>query len=142
MGDGDPLFPATLVGKGENGYFAPLGLDRRQWSNATPIRKIFRKACAAAGLEYFNPHSVRDMLSLLGERICRGPEEFKAWSQNIGHAAVLTTFTSYGQAPDHRQAEIIRSIPQRGSERASSDVEDFAHRLARLEAIAVANGMK
>jgi len=32
----------------------------------------------------------------------------KAWSQNLGHADVLTTFTSYGQLPSHRQGELIR----------------------------------
>jgi len=29
--------------------------------------------------------------------LCLGPEEFKAWSQNLGHDNVLTTFTSYGK---------------------------------------------
>ena len=38
-----------------------------------------------------------------------GPEEMKAWSQNLGHADVLTTFTSYGEVPLHRQKELIES---------------------------------
>jgi hypothetical protein len=33
----------------------------------------------------------------------------KAWSQNLGHADVLTTFTSYGEVPTHRQCELIRA---------------------------------
>jgi hypothetical protein len=37
----------------------------------------------------------------------------KAWSQNLGHTEVLTTFTSYGAMPTHRQGELIRS--HRGS---------------------------
>ena len=37
----------------------------------------------------------------------------KAWSQNLGHADVLTTFTSYGQVPTHRQGEIVRSLGER-----------------------------
>jgi len=36
------------------------------------------------------------------------PAQMKAWSQNLGHADVLTTFTSYGQLPSHRQGELIR----------------------------------
>ncbi len=41
------------------------------------------------------------------------PEEMKAWSQNLGHADVLTTFTSYGQVPTYRQGEIIRGLGER-----------------------------
>lgn len=48
----------------------------------------------------------------LGERICRTPEELKAWSQNIGHERVLTTLTSYGKVPAVRQAELIRGMGQ------------------------------
>ena len=48
----------------------------------------------------------------LGERVCKSPEEFKAWSQNLGHERVLTTFTSYGVVPAQRQAELIRQIGQ------------------------------
>jgi hypothetical protein len=47
---------------------------------------------------------------MLGERVCRTPEEFKAWSQNLGHEQVLTTFSSYGEVSPHRQAQIIRSL--------------------------------
>ena len=38
------------------------------------------------------------------------PEAFKAWSQNLGHDKVLTTFLSYGQVESPRQAEIIRGL--------------------------------
>ena len=38
------------------------------------------------------------------------PEEFKAWSQNLGHEQVLTTFSSYGQVAQDRQAELIRGL--------------------------------
>src|SRR5258708_1625875 len=34
----------------------------------------------------------------------------KAWSQNLGHESVLTTFSSYGDVARHRQAEIIRAL--------------------------------
>jgi integrase/recombinase XerD len=49
-------------------------------------------------------------LAGLGEKLCKNPEEFKAWSQNMGHDGVLTTFTSYGEVPRERQARIIRSL--------------------------------
>jgi integrase len=86
------------------------GLDRKHWSSAGPIRKIFKDAFAAAGLAYFNPHSFRKILALLGGRVCKSPEEYKAWSQNLGHEHVLTTFTSYGDVGRNRQAEIIRAL--------------------------------
>lgn len=106
----DPLFPATLIDTDENGMFGSAGIKRVAWSNAQPIREVFRNAFAAAGLPYFNPHSFRKTLVRLGEERCRTPEEFKAWSQNLGHEQVLTTFTSYGAVATARQAEIIRGL--------------------------------
>jgi integrase len=106
----DPLFPATKVAVGASLRFEAAGLDRKHWSNAGPIRKIFKKAFATVGLRYFNPHSLRKTLALLGGQVCKTPEEYKAWSQNLGHEHVLTTFCSYGDVSSHRQTEIIRSF--------------------------------
>jgi len=106
----DPLFPATRVAPGDDFRFVVVGLERKHWSSATPIRQIFKEAFAAAGLPYFNPHSFRKTLALLGNRICRTPEEYKAWSQNLGHDHVMTTFSSYGDVASYRQAEIIRGF--------------------------------
>ncbi len=111
-GEADPLFPATLMAPGADGGFAPAGLKREHWSTAEPIRRIFRQAFAAADLPYFPPHSFRHTLAQHGERVCRTPEEFKAWSQNLGHENVLTTFTSYGAVAPHRQAELIRGLSE------------------------------
>lgn len=109
-GADDPLFPATAMGLGETGGFVAAGLKRAFWSDAEPIRRIFRQAFESAGLPYFNPHTFRDMLAQFGERVCTTPEEFKAWSQNVGHERVLTTFTSYGAVAPRRQAELIRGL--------------------------------
>jgi len=109
-GDDDPLFPATQIGLGEAGAFRPVGLRRNGWQSAGPIRAIFRDAFAAAGLPYFNPHSFRDTLVQLGEQRCTTPEQFKAWSQNLGHERVMTTLTSYGNVAPHRQAALIRGM--------------------------------
>ncbi len=128
--DADPLFPATLIINGENGGFVADGLDRRHWTTADPIRRIFREAFEAASLPYFNPHAFRDTLAQFGERVCKTPEEFKAWSQNLGHDKVLTTFTSYGAVAPHRQAELIRKLAIVDTDAAPS----LEARLARLEA--------
>jgi len=109
-GNDDPLFPATRVELGVNRQFEATGLAREHWSNANPIRKIFREAFAVAGLTYFNPHSLRKTIAQLGEVVCKTPEEFKAWSQNLGHENVLTTFLSYGNVACNRQGEIIREL--------------------------------
>jgi integrase/recombinase XerD len=93
-------------------------------------RKIFKEAFGATGLPAFNPHSFRHALALFGEKKCRTPEEFKAWSQNLGHNGVLTTFSSYGAVPPHRQAEIIKSLAD--VRNAPDDSEVFAHRVAEL----------
>jgi integrase len=106
----DPLFPATLVAVGDDLRFEAVGLDRKHWSNAGPIRMIFKEAFASAGFPYFNPHSFRKTLALLGGELCKTPEQYKAWSQNLGHEHVLTTFTSYGDVSSNRQTEIIRGM--------------------------------
>lgn len=108
----DPLFPATRIELGSERQFKAVGLDRKHWSTAAPIRGIFRDAFVAAGLPYFNPHSFRKTLVRLGEERCQNPEQFKSWSQNLGHEGVLTTFYSYGTVAVHRQGEIIKSLGQ------------------------------
>jgi len=116
-GNDDPLFPATKVALGVDRKFTAIGLEKAVWSSASPIRAVFRAAFEASGLPYFNPHSLRSTLAQLGEARCKSPEEFKAWSQNIGHEKVLTTFTNYGAVTPNRQAEIIGSL---GTERESN----------------------
>jgi integrase len=106
----DPLFPKTRVAVGQGNRFESVGLERACWSNATSIRAIFRNAFTSAGLPYFNPHSLRKTLARLRQERCRTPEEFKAWSQNLGHEKVLTTFTSYGQVDRLRQRDIISAL--------------------------------
>ncbi|PNG25621.1 tyrosine-type recombinase/integrase [Methylocella silvestris] len=109
-GNDDPLFPATEVDLGPDQRFLAVGLSRKHWSNATAIRKIFKEAFATAGLPYANPHSFRSTLAQLAYELRLGPEEFKVWSQNLGHESVLTTFSSYGTVSSHRQSEIMRGL--------------------------------
>lgn len=109
-GNDDPLFPATHTAIGPERRFTVVGVKREHWSSAGPIRTIFRDAFVNAGLPYFNPHSVRDTLTQLGETVCPNVEAFKAWSQNLGHEKVLTTLTSYGAVSTTRQREIILGL--------------------------------
>ncbi|CDU07377.1 Integrase [Vibrio coralliirubri] len=118
-----PLFPKTKLAHNANQQFEAVGLLEEHWSNANSIRKAFAKAFEAAGLPYFNPHSFRNTLVRLGERLCRTPEEFKAWSQNLGHESVLTSFYSYGDVPDYKQAELLRKLAK-PAEGTSPDMEE------------------
>ena len=112
--------------------FSAAGIKRSTWTTAEPIRKIFRAAFENAGLPYFNPHSFRKTLARLGEQLCKTPEEFKAWSQNLGHEQVSTTLSSYGAVPRYRQGQIILSLGQA----ASVQEEDLTSLLQRAAEIA------
>jgi integrase len=129
-GNDDPLFPATQVSLDAAHRFKPAGLKCEHWSSAGPIRQIFRDAFRTAGLSYFNPHSLRSTLVRLGEAVCQTPEQFKAWSQNLGHEGVLTTFYSYGEVGSRRQGEIIRNLakPQQAE---LPGAEEIARAVAR-----------
>lgn len=115
-GNDDPLFPMTNISIGASQQFEANGLKREHWSSASSIRTIFKEAFVSADLPYFNPHSFRNTLTTLGLSTCKTAEEFKAWSQNLGHSDVLTTFNSYGSVSTERQAEILKkaSIPKTG----------------------------
>jgi integrase len=130
-GNDDPLFPATQIEVGPSRQFQAVGLARRCWHNASPIRAIFRDAFQKAGLQYFNPHSFRNTLVQLGEKVCRTPEEFKAWSQNLGHEKALTTFLSYGEVPPQRQATLFKGFSE-PDKQFNSSAEELAQALWRL----------
>lgn len=117
-----PLFPSTLMVVGPHGQFEPVGLKLEHWSSAGPIRAVFREAFAGAGLPYFNPHSLRKTLVALGQATCRTAEEFKAWSQNLGHEQVLTTFSSYGAVAPLRQGQIIRELANPSATTVDSEI--------------------
>ena len=126
FGPDDPLFPATAIGFDENSQFAANGFARKPWASAAPVREIFKQAFRQTGQPYHNPHSLRKTAARLGGKVCRTPEEVKAWSQNIGHNDVLTTFMAYGNVAPSRQAEIIKGL----SEKALPD--DLARDLAEF----------
>ena len=129
-GNDDPLFPSTRMEVGASQHFEATGLDRTHWSTTSPIRTIFRNAFTAAGVPYFNPHSFRNTLARYGEQICKTPEDFKAWSQNLGHEKVLTTFLSYGEVAYGRQGEIIRNLANPQDSK-STNVEEIAKAVAK-----------
>lgn len=109
----DPLFPKTRVGRGNGTRFAALGITREPWASASSAVKIFKSAFRAIGLPEFSPHLIRYTIVDLASRYCKTPEDFKSWSQNMGHDGVHTTFSSYGNVEPGRQGEIIRAFGKR-----------------------------
>jgi integrase/recombinase XerD len=131
FGNDDPLFPKTLMKQGRDHNFQVSGLSREHWRNAAAIRRIFKQAFSLAEMPYFNPHSFRNTLAVLGETLCHSAEEFKAWSQNLGHEGVLTTFYSYGNVQEGRQAEIFKKLNGPDFGEISPDVSELAKALAK-----------
>ena len=123
FGNDDPLFPKTNMINNKNKKFEASGLKREHWSNATPIRKIFKDAFTHAELDYFNPHSFRNTLVTFSLKICKSPEEIKSVSQSLGHESVLTTFISYGEVQPQRQAEIFQQLKEPLSTKSESTDE-------------------
>ena len=130
-GNDDPLFPATRIEVGKSHHFEAVGLARTHWRSAARIRSIFKEAFTQGDLPYFNPHSFRNTLVRLGQEVCKTPEEFKAWSQNLGHEKVLTTFLSYGQVDSQRQGQIIKKLAVQPPSLGKPDVNELARALIR-----------
>jgi hypothetical protein len=116
---------------GKSHHFEAVGLARTHWRSAARIRSIFKEAFSHAGLPYFNPHSFRNTLVRLGQEVCKTPEEFKAWSQNLGHEKVLTTFLSYGQVDSQRQGQIIKELAEQKPSLGTPDINELARALMR-----------
>jgi hypothetical protein len=108
----DPLFPATRIATGADLRFAVAGLDRKPVRSGRYSRKRLRRLDCRTSIPTASGRPWR----FLGGRICKTPEEYKAWSQNIGHDHVLTTFSSYGDVNSYRQAEIIRAFSERSEQ--------------------------
>lgn len=132
MGNDAPLFPKTKMSQGEDNDFRANGLTNEHWASAAAIRKIFKGAFVQAELPCFNPHSFRNTLAVLGESLCQSAEEFKAWSQNLGHEGVLTTFYSYGEVQAGRQADIFKQLKEpRADNVGTGGVAELAKALAK-----------
>ncbi len=111
----DPIFPATKVQSGldNNISYTSTGLvEAIFWKSSSTIRKIFEKRFATAGVRYYHPHTFRQSLVKELMKLPLSEEQKKAFSQNLGHEDIGTTFGSYGygQIPEDRQIELMKSI--------------------------------
>jgi hypothetical protein len=92
--------------------------------NAVPLAELVRYEAGSCGVDNAR------VRQLVGEEVCQSPEEFKAWSQNLGHEGVLTTFMSYGSVACERQGEIIRGLATSRQPTLAS-AEDIAEAVAK-----------
>ena len=80
-------------------------MDRRHWSDAGPIRKIFKEAFQRGRLPYFNPHSFQKDVGTTGAGAVPHTGGVQGVEPKPGrHEQVLTTFAA------SRQAAIIRGL--------------------------------
>jgi integrase len=119
----DPLFPKTdVICDPESLSFKEKGIQKVFWANSAPVRKILKEACIRCDIVPIKPHSIRKTLTLWAENACQTPEEFKAFSQNLGHNSPLTTFTSYGSISKHRQGNLIKGLGKPKQPDPSADI--------------------
>jgi len=109
FGPTDALFPKPLMGL-KDGSFAATALSREPYGNASRIRAVIKDAFTSAGLPAFGPHSFRKTLGILANTHCKTPEQFKAWSMNLGHENIATTLSAYCPVSTARQGELIKGM--------------------------------
>jgi integrase len=112
-------FPPNEDRQGDDMSFQVAGIEPAHWSDASPVRTIFKEAFTRAGIPYFPPHSFRHTLGHLMQAACRTPEQMRAWSKNLGHENISTTLTSYGKIDPNSGCAMIHrvsnpSLDQRG----------------------------
>ena len=112
FGPGDPVFPKperTI----RNGRFSFDTLSRAPYRNSQKITAVIRAAFKSASLQEYTPHSFRKTLTLRADQCCKTHEQFKAYSQNLGHANEAVTIGSYMPVSRERQRELIRKMKGR-----------------------------
>lgn len=129
--DNDPLFPKELViSDPEKMRFVSAGLSQEHWSNASPVRGIFKDAFMQAGLPYYRPHSFRKMLVIWAMENC-SQIQVKAISQNIGHEHAMTTYNAYGTLNIQTQRNAILGIVEGSADLKNVSTEELMQEVIR-----------
>jgi site-specific recombinase XerD len=110
FGPDEPLFPKSQIIVGEGMAFKAEKLSRNPWKVTQPVSKLVRDNFEKLGLPKHGPHAFRKTLARFGTEICTTPEEMKAWSQNLSHEEVLTTFNNYGEVLAERQSHLLKKM--------------------------------
>ena len=110
FGPEDALFPKALIGIKEGEGFANLGLSREGYSSTSNLNKIIRTAFANVQMPEYTPHSFRKTLFQYGVERCDNLEELKAWSMNLGHEHLSTSYNSYLPMSRENRRNIFKKL--------------------------------
>ena len=110
----DPMFPKAAMKSSFDKGREAVGLSREHWATTTPLRTIFEEAFLNAGLPYYSPHRLRDMLvKEMYDRELPFPE-FRVWSLSLGHKSPMTTMECYGRMSVHDMERILNRKSDHG----------------------------
>ena len=107
FGPDDPLFPPLQM-KNVDGEFVASGFKRETYKTANALREVIKAAFVNAGLPAHPPHSFRTTLTKWADGYYTTREEFKAFSQNLGHSSEATTISAYCPVSIELQAKLIK----------------------------------
>jgi len=127
----DYFFTSSARGLNEDNQFCMVGITKERWTNAQPMRDIFRKAFNAVDQPYFNPHSFRKTLMAMAYELELSGEGIKAWSQNLGHEKLDTSVNNYGPVSLDRQRMRIMALHNKNENMSSN-----ANTIAKIKALA------
>lgn len=113
FGGEDPVLPKLPSHFGIVNGNAPEKPKRAFHADGNNIRTAIKLAYTSQGMPSFRLHAFRTTLAMLGNELCRTPEELKAWSQNLGHESVATTMNDYMPVSSYRQHQIISGLAKR-----------------------------
>ena len=77
--------------------------------SADAVTSAFEAASRVLEVAY-SPHSARHCLKALGDQLCTGDHQRKAWSKNLGHSSVHVTEENYAKMTDSERSQLIRSM--------------------------------
>ena len=129
----DALFPRdTELLRLEVGQYLQPGSFPR-WSGSSQVRAIIRDAFRVAGFEGHAPHVLRHMLTRYVFSLRPAAEVILAFSINLGHEKIETTFESYASPDEDRRAELIAGIGHNSATFSATDLDALALKLIQLD---------
>lgn len=122
-GDDDPLFPTAP--------FRPwFGFNKVEFNflkTAALVRKVIKTATAVAGVPYFKPHAIRSVVARLFDDWACSLKEWRAFSQNLSHEHVGTTFKFYANLEDDAKRKIFAQIRERQKNPIDREIAERFH---------------
>lgn len=105
----DPLFPKLAL-KTKSGLFEEGDFSREFMRDSGTTRNLCKKSFKEYCQKSYSPHRLRHTLFCVAKKICKTPEQIKAWSQAMGHKSTKHMIETYGQIDHTRQQEILQAM--------------------------------